>query len=99
MHFLHGFLVVTFIVHAAAFTILAIKRAKKYYFLLTGTFLFLTMLYILKFKSYSVFLPGSHFPLTIVFRICAISFTLAYLITISRIEGTWLRRLIEKFRR
>lgn len=94
MHLLHGFLVATFVVHAAAFTILAVKRRKRYYFALTGTFVFLTAIYVLKFRELSLVFPGTDMSLTLVLRILAIGCTMGYLALIARIPGTWLSRLI-----
>ena len=99
MHFLYGFLVVTFVIHAVAFTVLALKRRKFHYFFLSGTFIFLIVIYILKFNSLWPVVPGTDISVIFVLRILAIAHTLAYLITISRIEGTWLQRLFIKFSR
>ena len=94
MRLLHGFLAVTFVVHAAAFTMLAVKRRKRYYFALTGTFVFLTAVYVLKFREISLVFPGTDLSLTLVFRIMAIGCTTGYLALIAKIPGTWLSRLI-----
>ena len=96
MHFLYGFLVATFVVHAIAFTILGVKRQKKYYFWLTGTFSFLTAIYLLKFRELALMMPGTNFPLIAGIRILAIGCTLTYLIIIARTPGTWLSRLLGK---
>ena len=96
MRALYCFLTFTFVAHCAAFTLLAVRRRKPYYFLLTGTFSFLTAIYALKFFSITGTLPGTDVSIRTAFRVCAVSFTLAYLFAISRIEDSWLRRLICK---
>ena len=94
MHMVHGFLVGTFVVHCVAFSVLGVKRQKPYYFCLTGTFTFLTAVFLLKFNALTPNVSGTNFPLQWLFRIFAISCTLGYLIWISRIKGTWLSRLL-----
>lgn len=99
MHHLFGFLMVTFVIHFLAFTVLAVVRRKPYYFLLSATFLFLTALYYLKFRAFFPNVPGTFLSVVVLLRVCAIACTLAYLIVISRIEGTWLHRLLGKCKR
>ena len=90
----HVILVATFVVHCVAFTVLAIKRRKPYYLLLTGTFTFLSAVFLLKFFALAITVPGTEFPLQWIFRIFAVGCTLGYLIWISGIRGTWMSRLI-----
>jgi hypothetical protein len=87
------FLVLSFVVHGIAFTILGFKRGKIQYFFLTGTFVFLTAVYLIKFEGWSVSIPGTALPLTYLLRIAAFTCTASYLRTIYREEGSWLWRL------
>lgn len=98
MHYLYGFLAATFVIHAVAFTILAVKRRKSYYFCLTGTFVFLTALYLLKFYeiSWRLAVAGTGMSLQVALRISAIACTLTYLWVIARTPGTWLSRLLRR---
>ena len=96
MHIVYGILVVSFAAHAIAFAILAVKRQKKYYYFLIGTFAFLTALYSLKFNWGSA-IPAWFGPTiapTLVLRMLAIGCTLGYLLTISKIKGSWLSRVM-----
>lgn len=92
--FLFLFLTVTFVAHGLAFTFLGLRRRKMYYFLMTGTFTFLTAIYFIKFEGWLLTVPGSDFPLTWVLRIAAGLCTLAYLWRLRQEEGSWLRRLM-----
>ncbi len=94
MRVLYGFLVLTFIVHGAAFLILARKKQKPYYLALTGTFTFLTALYLLKYLSMTPTFPGTGISVYLVLRAMSIACTATYLLWISRVKGTWLSRLI-----
>lgn len=95
--FLTIFLTVTFIVHGLAFTILGFSRGRSYYFLLSGTFTFLTAIYLMKFEGWSPKVPGSTFPVTWLLRTGAIFCTLLYLRVIYNQEGSWLWRLKRRF--
>lgn len=91
--FIAAFLLITFIAHGVAFTILAVKRRRAYYFFLTGTFAFLTAIYFIKFEGWQPSVPGTDFPMTWLLRIGATACTLTYLCVIYNIEGSWLWRL------
>lgn len=93
-HWVHGLLVLTFVLHCVAFTVLAIRRRKSYYFFLTGTFVFLTALYIMKFLSLSPTVGGTGVELRLVLRIGAIACTATYLIVLARTPGSWFSRLL-----
>lgn len=84
----------TFVVHAVAFTVLAIKRHKKYYFCLSGTFVSLTVIYTLKFYSLVPHIPGTDLSAIIGLRILAITCTVAYLSIIARVPGSWFSRVL-----
>ena len=92
------FLLVTFVLHGIAFTIIAMKRRRAYYFFLTGTFVFLTGIYLIKFEDWELSVPGTSFPATWLFRIGASLCTLIYLRSIYRVEGTWLWKLTHRGR-
>lgn len=94
--FIAAFLFVTFVGHGVAFTILAVKRRRFYYFFLTGTFAFLTALYFIKFEGWQPSVPGTDFPATWLLRIGATICTLIYFCVIYNIEGTWLRKLMHR---
>lgn len=96
MHFLFGFLLVTFVVHFIAFTVLGIVRRKKYYFFLSGTFACLTAIYYLKFNEFFPNIPNTAISAIVALRVGAICCTCLYLITIARIEGTWFNRLLAR---
>jgi hypothetical protein len=87
------FLTVTFAVHGIAFTVLGLKRRKAYYFFLTGTFTFLTALYLVKFGGWSPKIPGTDLSVTLLLRLGATLCTLGYLGVIYREKGTWLWKL------
>jgi hypothetical protein len=91
--FIAAFLLVTFIAHGVAFTVLAFKRRRRYYFLLTGTFAFLTAIYFIKLEKWQPAVPGTEFPATWLLRIGATLCTLIYLRTIYHEKGSWLWRL------
>lgn len=91
--FLAIFLTATFIVHGIAFTLLGFSRGRSYYFLLSGTFTFLTAIYLMKFEGWTPKVPGSTFPVAWVLRGCAILCTLLYLHAIYNEKGSWLWRL------
>lgn len=84
------FLTVTFVLHGVAFTVLGVRRRKPNYFMLTGTFVFLTTIYLIKFEDWAVALPGTSFPLTWLFRIGATVCSVIYLCLIYQEEGSWL---------
>jgi hypothetical protein len=92
-HFIALFLLVTFVLHGVAFTVLALKRRRAYYFFLTGTFIFLTAIYFIKFEGWRPEVPGTHFPATWLLRIGATLCTLIYLRVIYNEEGSWLWKL------
>ena len=87
------FLVLSFVAHGIAFAFLAFKREKIQYFFLTGTFVFLTAVYVIKFEAWSVSIPGTVLPLTYLLRIAAFACTASYLRVIYNEEGSWLWRL------
>jgi hypothetical protein len=91
--FIYLFLLVTFVIHGVVFTILAVKRRRRYYFFLTGTFLFLTAIYFIKFEGWEPPVPGMNFPAVWLLRICATACTLIYLRIIYNEEGSWLWKL------
>ncbi len=95
-NFVAAFLLVTFICHGVAFTILAVKRRRAYYFFLTGTFTFLTAIYFMKFEGWELRVPGTFFPAAWLLRIGATVCTLVYLRFIYREEGSWLWRLMRR---
>jgi hypothetical protein len=87
---IYGFLTLTFVAHGVAFTILAFVRQKKAYFFLTGTFTFLTVLYLMKFEAWTINIPGTAIPAVALFRVCAIVCSSAYLNAIYNEPGSWL---------
>ena len=90
------FLLVTFVGHGIAFTALGLKRRKGYYVFPTGTFAFLTAIYLIKFEGWELSVPGSDFPATWLLRIGATLCTLIYLKAIAGEEGTWLWKLLRR---
>ncbi|HEY1373414.1 MAG TPA: hypothetical protein VGH50_13160 [Candidatus Binatia bacterium] len=88
-----GFLLVTFVLHGLAFTTLAVTRRRGYYFFLTGTFVFLTAIYFLKFEGWQPSVPGTDFPASWLLRLAATACTVTYLCVIYKVEGTWLWKL------
>lgn len=90
------FLAVTFVLHGIAFTVLGFIRRKSYYFCLTGTFTFLTAIYLMKFEGWSPVFPGTDLSLMLLLRIGATLCTLGYLGIIYREEGTWLWKLMRQ---
>jgi hypothetical protein len=94
--FIAAFLLVTFICHGVAFTILGVKRRRTYYFFLTGTFTFLAAIYFIKFEGWQLSVPGTAFPATWLLRIGATACTLIYLRIIYSEEGSWLWKLTRK---
>lgn len=93
---LHLFLVVTFVLHGLAFATLGVRRRKVYYFFLTGTFIFLTTLYFVKFKGWDLRVPGIDWPANWLLRAGAALSTLTYLWLLNREEGSWLWRLTHR---
>jgi hypothetical protein len=93
------FLLVSFVLHGIAFTIIAMKRRRAYYFFLTGTFVFLSAIYLIKFEGWELSVPGTQLPATWLLRIGATLCTLIYLRSIYRVEGTWLWKLTRKKRK
>jgi hypothetical protein len=91
--FIYLFLVISFVAHGVAFTVLAVKRRRMYYFFLTGTFIFLTAIYFIKLEDWQPSVPGTHFPATWLLRIGATACTLIYLRIIYSEEGSWLWKL------
>jgi hypothetical protein len=91
--FVYLLLVLSFVAHGIAFTVLAVKRRRRYYFFLTGTFIFLTVIYFIKFEGWQPSLPGTGFPATWLLRIGATACTLIYLRIICNEEGSWLWKL------
>ncbi len=87
------FLVLSFVLHGIAFAILGFKRERIHYFFLTGTFAFLTAVYLIKFEAWSMSIPGTGVPLTYLLRIAAFACTASYLRVIYHEEGSWLWRL------
>ena len=96
--FVAAFLLATFICHGVAFTILAVRLRRAYYFFLTGTFTFLTAIYFMKFGGWELTVPGTIFPATWLLRVGATLCTLIYLRFIYREEGSWLWRLTHRRR-
>ena len=90
------FLLITFVFHGIAFTIIGMKRRKIYYFFLTGTFVFLTAIYWIKFEGWELRVPGTRFPATWALRIGATLCTLIYLRSIYHEEGSWLWKLLRR---
>ena len=87
------FLLITFVLHGIVFTLLGVKRRKMRYFFLTGTFIFLTVIYFIKFEGWILRIPGTDFPATWLLRIGATLCTLTYLRFLYREEGSWLWKL------
>lgn len=96
MEFIYLFLIITFVLHAVAFTVLALRRRKTYYFWLTATFSLLTLIYLMKLEMWSGTVPGTRLPWTWLLRIGATLSTLIYLGMIYRVEGSWLWKLIHR---
>lgn len=96
--FIAFFLIITFILHGLAFTLLGWKRRKLHYFFLTGTFVFLTAIYFIKFEGWTLRIPGTDFPVTWLLRIGATFCTGIYLWSLSREEGSWVWRLARRKR-
>lgn len=92
------FLIITFLLHGLAFTVLGLRRHKAHYFLLTGTFSLLTAIYFIKLEGWGPRLPGTGLPLTWALRIGASICTLGYLRCLYREEGSWLWKLIHWWR-
>ena len=90
------FLLITFVAHGVAFTILAVKRRRAYYLYLTGTFIFLTAIYFIKFEGWQPIVPGTAVPATWLLRIGATACTLIYLRIIYHVEGSWLWKLLKR---
>jgi hypothetical protein len=90
---IYGFLTFTFVAHGVAFTMLGFMRQKKYYFFLTGTFTFLTALYLMKFEDWTINIPGTEVPAAALFRVCAMLCSLSYLNVIYSERGSWLWKL------
>jgi hypothetical protein len=90
---IYGFLTFTFVVHGIAFTMLGFIRQKKYYFFLTGTFTFLTALYLMKFEGWTMNIPGTEISAAALFRICALLCSWSYLNAIYNERGSWLWKL------
>ena len=90
------FLVLSFVAHGIAFAILGCTRERTQYFFLTGTFVFLTAVYLIKFEAWSVSIPGTTMPLTYLLRIAAFACTASYLRVIYDEEGSWLWRLRQR---
>lgn len=90
------FLVITFVLHGLVFAILGLKRRRTYYFFLTGTFAFLTAIYLIKFEGWTLRVPGTGFPATWLLRIGASLCTLIYLSFIYKEEGSWLWKLRQR---
>ena len=91
--FVYLLLALSFVAHGIAFTVLAVKRRRRYYFFLTGTFIFLTAIYFIKFEGWQPSLPGTGFPATWLLRIGATACTLIYLRIIYNEDGSWLWKL------
>jgi len=94
--FVNVFLIITFVLHGVAFTILGLKRRKVTYFVLTGTFVFLTALYLVKFEGWDMPLPGARGLLTWALRAGATLCTAVYLCLIYREPASWLRKLLRR---
>lgn len=93
-----GFLLATFVCHGVAFAVLALKRRRSYYWLLVGTFVFLSAIYFIRFEGWRPSVPGAGFPATWLLRIGATLCTLTYLRVIYGVEGSWLWKLTRKRR-
>ncbi|MGH7830544.1 MAG: hypothetical protein ACREP8_10250, partial [Candidatus Binatia bacterium] len=91
--FMALFLTITFILHGIAFGILGFMRCKSYYFYLTGTFTFLTAIYLMKLVGWSIGIPGTGFSVALLLRICAMLCTLSYLRFIYNEEGSWMWKI------
>lgn len=94
--FVNFFLIITFILHGIAFMLLGVKRRKTAYFVLTGTFVFLTAVYLIKFEGWVLTLPGTLWPATWALRAGATLCTAAYLGLIYREPGSWLWKLFSR---
>jgi len=97
-NFISLFLLITFVAHGVAFTILGVKRGRAYYFFLTGTFTFLSAIYFIKFEGWQATVPGTRLPATWLLRIGATACTLIYLRIIYKVESSWLWRLARRGR-
>ena len=95
---LNLFLVLTFVLHGLAFATLGLRRRKIYYLFLTGTFIFLTTIYLIKFERWDPRLPVVDWPATLLLRAGATLCTLTYLWLLGREEGSWLWRLMHRRR-
>jgi hypothetical protein len=95
-NFVALFLVITFVLHGIAFTFLGFKRRKGYYFFLSGTFAFLTAIYLMKFAGQFLSVPGTDLSATWLLRIGATLCTMIYLRCIYREEGSWLWKLTRR---
>jgi len=94
--FIYLLLAISFVAHGVAFTVLAVKRRRTYYFFLTGTFIFLTAIYFIKFEGWQPSVPGTHFPAIWLLRLGATACTLIYLRIIYSEEGSWLWKLTRR---
>jgi hypothetical protein len=63
---------------------------------LTGTFVFLTAIYLIKFEGWNLTLPGTHWPATWALRAGATLCTAAYLCLIYREPASWLWKLFRR---
>src|SRR5688572_18514160 len=93
------FLIITFVLHGLAFTVLGLRRDKAYYFFLSGTFSLLTAIYFIKLEGWNPRVPGTGLPAIWVLRIGASICTLGYLRCLSREEGSWFWKLMHWMRR
>ncbi len=92
-HIFALFLSINFILHGFAFAILGLKRRRAHYFILTGTFAFLTCIYFLQFEGWALVVPGTHLSAAYVLRIGALLCTLSYLRVIYNEPDSWLWKL------
>jgi hypothetical protein len=98
-HLIYIGLTLSFVLHGLAFTFLGFKRHKLHYFFLTGTFVFLSALYLIKSEDWPLQIPGTDVPLTLFLRLAAFLCTMSYLKMICQEEGSWLWKLRHKLSR
>jgi len=91
-------LTAVFIVHGIVFLVLGAHRRDRRFFVLSGTFAFLSVLYGLKAAAWNGTVAGSGLHWSLVLRAGAITCTLVYFYLSSRRPGTWIHRLAQRGR-